>query len=255
MITVSALNEVLRVRHAFFTREGGVSEGAFASLNCGFATGDDPAAVAANRARAMALLEQPAEALATVQQRHTAAVVTVEAPWPAGAAPVADAMASRTPGVVLGILTADCAPVLLADRDAGVVAAAHAGWRGALDGVIENTLAAMEALGAHRRSLVAGVGPCIAQRSYEVGPEFPAPFMALDPANADFFAPAQRQGHFLFDLPAYVARRLALAGVSQVIRTPCDTLREGSRFFSHRRATLRGEAVTGRQLSAIVLER
>jgi YfiH family protein len=254
MITVSALNEIIRVRHAFFTRDGGVSQGLYAGLNCGYGSGDDAALVTANRARAMAMLEQPAEALVTVQQQHTPDAVTVEAPWPTAGAPVADAMVTKVPGVVLGILTADCAPVLLADSHAGVVAAAHAGWKGALGGVVENTLAAMEAIGASRSAVVAAVGPCIAQRSYEVGPDFPAPFLALDPANALFFAPAQRAGHHMFDLPAYVARRLAAAGVGQVIRMPSDTLREESRFFSYRRATLRGEKVYGRQLSAIVLE-
>lgn len=255
MITISALNDITRIRHGFFTRDGGVSQGLYASLNCGYGSGDDPQHVGENRARAMAALELPADALVTVYQAHTAEVVTVEKPWPREQAPTADAMVTTVPGLALGILTADCAPVLLADAEAGVVGAAHAGWKGALGGILANTIAAMERLGARRTGMIAAVGPCIAHRSYEVGPEFPAPFLAADPMNADFFAPAPRAGHHLFDLPAFVARTLARAGIAQVIRTPCDTVREEGRFFSYRRATLRGEGDYGRQLSAIVLER
>ncbi len=255
MISISALNEVQRVRHAFFTREGGVSSGVYASLNCGFGSNDAAENVAENRRRAMALLDLPAEALVTVYQEHTPEVVAVDAPWPHEAAPKADAMVTATPGLALGILTADCAPVLFAAPRAGVVGAAHAGWKGALGGVIENTVAAMERLGARRKDVVAAVGPCIAHRSYEVGPDFPAPFLAAHPDNGDFFSPSPREGHWLFDLPAYVARQLALAGIAQVMRTPCDTLREEARFFSYRRSVLRGEPDYGRQLSAIVLDK
>lgn len=254
MITVSALNELSRIRHAFFTREGGVSEGVYTGLNCGLGSGDDGDRVRQNRARAMALLDLPSEALVTVYQAHTADVVTVEEPWPHGRAPTADAMVTTRPGLALGILTADCAPVLFADAAAGVVGAAHAGWKGAIGGVLENTLAAMEALGAKRKRIVAAVGPCIAHRSYEVGPEFPAPFLAADPMNKDFFRPSAHAGHWMFDLSAFAARRLAQAGLSQVVRTPSDTLCEETRFYSYRRATLRKEKDYGRQLSAIVLE-
>lgn len=254
MITLSALNEINRIRHAFFTREGGVSQGIYASLNCGPGSKDDPSAVAENRARAMALLDLPPQALVTVHQQHTAEAVVVDGPWPEGERPVADAMVTTRRGVALGILTADCAPVLLTDRNSGVIGAAHAGWKGAIGGVLENTLDKMVALGAKRKSIVAAIGPCIGQRSYEVGPEFPAPFLAEEPLNADFFAPSAREGRFLFDLPGYVSRKLARLGVEDVTRVPTDTCRDQSRFFSYRRTTLRGEADYGRQLSVIVLE-
>lgn len=255
MITVSALNELTRVRHAFFTREGGVSTGLYASLNCGFGSKDDSANVATNRARAMAMIEVAPESLVTVRQEHTPRAVVVENAWRHDDAPVADAMVTDRPGVVLGILTADCAPVLLADGRGGVVGAAHAGWKGALGGVLDTVVATMTERGAKADRIVAAVGPCIAQRSYEVGPEFPAPFLAADGDNAIFFAPSRRSGHHLFDLPGYITRRLAKLGVGVVVRTPCDTLREEGRFFSYRRATLRGEPDYGRGLSAIVLEK
>ncbi|MGE5503497.1 MAG: peptidoglycan editing factor PgeF [Actinomycetota bacterium] len=255
MITLSALNDFTRIRHGFFTREGGVSQGIYASLNCGPGSKDDPAAVAENRARCMAQLDLAPEALVTVYQCHTADAVVVDGPWPGGKGPAADAMVTDRPGLALGILTADCAPVLLADGRAGVVAAAHAGWRGAVFGVLDNTIAAMVRLGARPASIVAAVGPCIGQRSYEVGPEFPAPFLAEAPSNADFFAPSRREGHFLFDLPGYVSRRLARLGVHEVTRVPADTCRDEARFFSYRRATLRGEPDYGRQLSVITVER
>ncbi|MGE5475169.1 MAG: peptidoglycan editing factor PgeF [Bacteroidales bacterium] len=254
MITLSALNEVNRIRHGFFTREGGVSQGIYTSLNCGPGSNDDAAAVTENRERAMAMLDLPAEALVTVHQAHTAEVVVVTQPWP-GERPVADAMVTTTPGLALGILTADCAPVLFTDRRGNVVAAAHAGWKGALGGVLENTVEKMVELGAKKKSIVAAIGPCIGQRSYEVGPDFPAPFMAESDENKDFFAPARREGHWLFDLPGYVSRKLARVGVIDVTRVPADTCRDEARFFSYRRTTLRGEADYGRQLSAILIDR
>lgn len=255
MISLSALNEINRIRHGFFTREGGVSQGIYASLNCGPGSSDDAAAVAENRSRAMAMLDLPAEALVTVHQQHTAEVVVVDAPWADGQRPVADAMVTTTPGLGLGILTADCAPVLLADRRGTVVAAAHAGWKGALGGVLDNTLDKMVALGAKKKNIVAAIGPCIGHRSYEVGAEFPAPFLAEAAENKDFFAPGRREGHFLFDLPGYVSRKLARLGVIDVTRVPADTCRDESRFFSYRRTTLRGEGDYGRQLSVILLDR
>ncbi|HEY0420389.1 MAG TPA: peptidoglycan editing factor PgeF, partial [Acetobacteraceae bacterium] len=248
------LNDISGIRHAFFTRQHGASEGLYASLNCGLGSGDDPARVADNRARAAARFDLPAERLVTVHQVHSPTCVTVEAPWPTGRSPKADAMATRVPGIVLGILTADCAPVLFADTKAPVIGAAHAGWKGAAGGVLEATIGAMVALGAEAGRIVAAIGPCIAQRSYEVGPEFPARFTAEDPINADLFAPARRAGHFMFDLQGYIARRLAACGVELLQRSPNDTLAEADRFFSYRRATLRGEPDYGRQLSAIVLQ-
>ncbi|HIJ63299.1 MAG TPA: peptidoglycan editing factor PgeF [Rhodospirillaceae bacterium] len=255
MITVSALNGVQRIRHGFFTREGGVSTGLYSSLNCGFGSGDDPQNVAVNRARALEQLDLGPHALATMDQQHTSTVVTVDDDWSADSRLVADALVTNRNGIALGVLTADCAPVLLVDAKANVIGAAHAGWRGALGGVLDNTVAAMVRLGAKPARIVSAVGPCIAQRSYEVGPEFPAPFLAEDPENHFFFVGATRNGHHYFDLPGYIARRLARQGVGEVARTPCDTCREESRFFSHRRSVLKGEKDCGRLLSTIVLER
>jgi YfiH family protein len=254
MITLSALNEAPGVRHGFFTREGGVSDGLFTSLNVGFGSGDAPEKVAENRARAMAALDLEAEQLATCFQIHSPEVVVVDRPWRREDSPRADAMVTRSRGVALGILTADCVPILLADPDAAVIGAAHAGWRGALTGVIDATVQAMVRLGAVPQRIRAAVGPCIAQRSYEVGPEFPAPFLAAQPGNDDFFAPARREGHFLFDLGGYVERRLGETGIASIQRAPCDTVAEASRFFSYRRTCLDGERDYGRGLSAIVLE-
>jgi YfiH family protein len=256
MISLSVLNEFSCVRHGFFTREGGVSTGIYASLNCGPGSADDPASVRENRARAMAMIDHPPESLLTVHQAHTADVVVVDTPWAPGEGPVADAMVTDRPGLVLGILTADCAPLLLVDPKARVIAAVHAGWKGALGGVIDNALKAMAGLGAKPERTVGAVGPCIGQRSYEVGAEFPAPFLAEDPINADFFAPSPAHaGHHLFDLPGYVSRKLSRLGVHEVSRVPADTCRDQTRFFSYRRATVRGEPDYGRQLSVILLER
>ena len=255
MITVSALNDVSRVRHAFFTRNRGVSTGLYASLNCGYGSGDAPENVTRNRAIAMELMEQPPSALVTLNQQHTNTVITVTRPWEPAAGPVADAMVTDIPGITLGILTADCVPVLFADTGKPVIGAAHAGWKGALGGILEATVDAMVAKGARPGTLSVAVGPSISQRSYEVGPEFPAAFLKEDAENEQFFAPARKPDHFMFDLPAYVARKLARLGISEVIRTPCDTCREADRFFSYRRACLNGEPDYGRGLSAIVLER
>lgn len=255
MITVSALNALSPVRHGFFPRDGGVSAGIYASRNCGYGSGDNPANVRTNRARCMMDIDLPAESLVTVRQEHTATVVVVDKPFADGQQPVADAMVTTTPRLALGVLTADCAPVLLADPVAGVVAAAHAGWKGALGGVIGATVDQMVALGAKPEQIVSGIGPCIAQRSYEVGEDFRLPFLAEDESNDRFFALGRRDGHLMFDLPGYVARKLAQAGVGEVMPTPCDTFREENRFFSFRRSTLRGEVDYGRMLSVIYLER
>lgn len=254
MITLGALNDITHIRHAFFTRTGGVSTGIYASLNCGLGSNDAPAAVRENRARAAARMEVKPESLVTCYQIHSPTCVVVERPWTPEDAPKADAMVTATAGVALGILTADCAPVLFADSKARVIGAAHAGWKGAKGGVLEATVARMVELGAKPSRIVACIGPCIAQRSYEVGPEFPTPFLAEDDRNQDYFAPARRDGHFLFDLSAYVTRRLGDAGVQIVQRCPNDTVAEEDRFFSYRRACLRGEQDYGRGISAIVLQ-
>ncbi len=254
MLTIGTLNELPGIRHAFFTRQGGVSEGLYSSLNCGLGSGDAAENVTSNRRRALEKIEIEAERLVTVYQVHSPDVARVEGPWPNGEAPRADAMVAQRSHVALGILTADCSPVLLAEPKAKVVGAAHAGWRGALDGVLEATVAAMEELGAERENIVAGIGPTIGQKSYEVGPEFPAPFLAQGQENRDFFCPAPRDGHFLFDLKGYAARRLARLGLKAVQCLPCDTCAEEQRFFSYRRSCHRGEPDYGRGLSAIYLE-
>jgi YfiH family protein len=254
MLTLATFNELPGIRHAFFTREGGVSGGLYASLNCGFGSGDDAAHVAANRARALAAAGMPADSLVTAYQVHSPDVAVVDAPWRREDAPKVDAMVTSRTGVSLGSLTADCGPVRLADADAKVIGAAHAGWRGALTGVLEATVEAMENLGARRARIVAALGPCIAQRSYEVGPEFPAAFLAQSPDNAAFFAPSRRDGHHMFDLPGYVTHRLGALKLGHVSRLPNDTCAESDRFFSYRRATLHGEKDYGRGLSAICLE-
>ncbi len=253
MLTLGALNEIARIRHGFFSRNGGVSEGAYDSLNCGYGSGDAAAKVSENRARATAMLELRGGRLVTAYQCHSAKVAVVTEPWDREDAPKVDGLVTRRPGLALGVLTADCAPVLMADAGGCAIGATHAGWRGALDGVLEATIEAMVALGAEREAIVVGVGPTIGQRSYEVGLEFPAPFLAQSEHNGDFFYPARREGHFMFDLKGYVARRLGRAGVGRVRILPCDTCAEEDRFFSYRRSRLRGESDYGRGLSAIYL--
>jgi hypothetical protein len=253
MIMLDLLNQDAGIRHAFFTRQGGVSGGLFESLNCGFGSGDALEMIAQNRAIAMERLGFSPDRLVTCYQVHSTTVVTLEKPWRRDAAPRADGLVTRSSGIALGILTADCAPILFADAVARVIGAAHGGWRGALGGIVEATLDRMEALGAERGRIRAGVGPCIAQSSYEVGLEFPQPFLAHDPASAIYFAPAERTGRFMFDLPGYIERRLARAGVPVIERAAHDTVAEDTHFFSYRRACLRGEPVYGRALSAIAL--
>lgn len=254
MLTIGPMNDLPGVRHAFFTRQGGVSSGLYDSLNCGFGSGDCPDKVAENRALAMAKIDLPAEHLATVYQVHSPTVVEVERPWNREDSPQADAMVTRQEGVGLGILTADCVPVLLADAKARVVGAAHAGWRGAFDGVLDAVVEAMTGLGAAPERIVAGIGPAIAQRSYEVGPEFRQRFLERAEDHDDFFCPAKRADHYMFDLKGFVARTLAQTGVVKVQSLPCDTCAEPGRFFSYRRATLTGDSDYGRGLSVIYLE-
>jgi polyphenol oxidase len=253
MITLDLLNDDAGSRHGFFTRRGGVSRGLFESLNCGFGSGDAAETVVRNRAIAMERLGLSPDRLVTCYQVHSATVVTVERPWASDAAPRADGLVTSVSGIALGILTADCAPLLFEDMAAAVIGAAHGGWRGALGGIVEATVDRMEALGAERGRVRAGIGPCIAQRSYEVGPEFPQQFLVEDSASAAFFAPALRTGHFMFDLPGYIEHRLARAGVASIERTARDTVADDHHFFSYRRACLQGEPVCGRALSAIAL--
>jgi YfiH family protein len=252
VITVDSLSALPGLSHRFFPRTGGVSDGIFTSRNCGFGSGDRREAVAENRDRCRRELG-PAEALLTVHQVHSADVVTVTAPWTPETAPRADAMVTDRPGLALGILTADCAPILFADAEAGVIGAAHAGWKGALGGVTDATIAAMRALGAVPERIVAAVGPCIGPDSYEVGPEFRDRFLAEDPDSARFFRTPAEGARPHFDLPGYVAQRLRRAGLREVAVTGLDTLRSEDLFFSYRRTTLRKEADYGRQISAILL--
>ncbi|MBB3066670.1 MULTISPECIES: peptidoglycan editing factor PgeF [Limibacillus] len=254
MLTMGKLNDLPGVRHAFFGREGGVSEGLYDSLNCGYGSGDAADNVFENRRRAMAALDLKPENLVTAYQTHSADAIAVDAPWSRDAAPRCDAMVTKKRGIALGILTADCAPVVMVDPEAQVVGAAHAGWRGAFAGILEATLEAMTRLGARREAIAAAIGPCIAQRSYEVGPEFPEPFLTQENANIDFFCPARRSGHFLFDLKGYAARRLCKAGLRRIEVCPADTFAESDRFFSYRRACKAGEKDYGRGLSVILLE-
>ena len=242
-------SEALRgVPHGFLGRRGGISEGLVAGLNVGLGAGDDDGAVAENRRRAVQAV-LPGGALATVYQVHSADAVTVTAPWPLDARPRADAMATDRPGLLLGIVTADCAPVLFADREAGVIGAAHAGWRGAHGGVLEATVVEMEALGARRERIAAAIGPAIAQASYEVDEGFRAHFTEADDR---FFAPG-RAGHWQFDLEGFAASRLERAGIARVDRLALDTYADDGRFFSYRRSTHRGEPTYGRQFSLIGL--
>ena len=252
MITLDALTAE-NVRHGFFTRAGGVSEGIFASLNCGWGSSDELRHVVENRARVAKTLGIATSSLVTCNQVHGSCVVTVERAWERSDQPRADAMVTRARGLALGILTADCVPVLFADAAAGIIGAAHAGWRGAIGGVLEATIEAMTGLGAKRPLIHAGIGPAIAQASYEVGPEFPAPFLAQDSANAVFFRSMSDSGRYHFDLPAYVGDRLRRLGIASVGHTGGDTAAEPERFFSYRRSRLQGEPDYGRLLSAIAL--
>ncbi|GBQ32529.1 peptidoglycan editing factor PgeF [Gluconacetobacter sacchari] len=239
------------VPHGFFTRIGGVSQGPYASLNCSTRSGDDPAALAENRRRvARAVGMEPAHLLG-VTQVHGDGVATVTAPWPVGQGPAADAMVTAVPGLALGVITADCGPVLFASADGAVVGAAHAGWRGAVGGVLEATLAAMAALGAPASTVRAVVGPCIGRDSYEVGADMRAQALAADPAAGAFFHAGRRVDHFQFDLAAYCVARLRRAGIGPVAALGVDTLGDAARFFSHRRRTLAGGGPIGHQISVI----
>jgi len=242
------------IRHAFFTRKGGVSTGIYAGLNVGFGSDDSHEHVVENRSRAMAALDLPANALRTLYQIHSANVVTLGAAAPFSDAVLkADAMVTREAGVALGILTADCVPVLFADPRNGVIGAAHSGWKGAALGVLEATVAAMVEIGANHADIVAAVGPAIAQESYEVGPEFPQSFLVKSPDNSGFFKPSKRSTHFMFDLTGFVLSSLQALNLASVDHVAYDTYDEPEQFYSYRRATHLGEPDYGRGLSAIAL--
>ena len=239
------------VPHGFLGRRGGVSQGVVAGLNVGLGSQDDPTAVAENRRRAAAAI-LPGAPLASLYQVHSADVVRVNAAYPDAERPHADALVTERPGLLLGILTADCAPVLFADAHAGVIGAAHAGWKGALAGVTDETIAAMEKIGARRDRIAAAIGPCIARASYEVDEGFLGRFAAVDPENERFFA-SGRDGRYQFDLEAYVTHRLAAAGLARIEALGLDTYAQSDRFYSYRRATHKGEPDYGRQISLIGL--
>lgn len=239
--------------HGFFTREGGHSSGLFSSLNCGMGSGDDRDAVMKNRATVATRLGVAPDCLLSSWQVHSAEAAVVTGPWPAEERPRVDGLVTRTPGVALGVLTADCGPVLFADPQARVIGAAHAGWKGALTGVTSRTLDVMEAQGAERSRITAVIGPMISQAAYEVGPEFPARFTGADPANARYFMASSRPGHAMFDLAGYLERRLRADGVGLVVNLSLCTFRDERRFFSYRRATHRHEKDYGRLISAIAL--
>lgn len=237
------------IRHGFFTRAGGVSGGLYRGLNVGLGSDDDRTDILENRNRVCRTFSAAPDRLATPHQVHSPDVWTVDRSFD-GSRPKADAVVSATPGIVLGVLTADCGPVLLADPAAGVIGAAHAGWSGALSGVMENTIDRMVELGAERERITAGLGPSISAANYEVGPEFVARFIAHDPMNKDHFSPSEKAGHSLFDLQSYILKRLAGAGICAQVTGHC-TYAEEEKFFSYRRATHRNEPDYGRQISAI----
>ena len=252
MIQAPALDHP-RLVHAFFTREGGVSTGIYASLNGGLGSSDDRENVLQNRRRMAAALGVTEANLVNVHQVHSPDVVIVDGPWPADERPRADGMASRTPGVALAIATADCGPVLFADPQAKVIGACHAGWRGALEGVLERTLEAMESLGARRSRVTAVLGPTIGPHAYEVGPEFVARFLAASDDYAAFFASPKPDKHAFFDLPRFIGARLQAAGVGTFEDLGLCTYSDEDRFFSYRRTTHRKEPDYGRLISAIAL--
>jgi uncharacterized protein, YfiH family len=249
-----ALTGIAGVAHAFFTREGGVSEGIYASLNLGLGSADERAKVMENRARAARVLGVAPDRLVSAYQIHSPDCLLVEAPWRPEDNPRVDALVTRMPGIAVCAGAADCGPILFADPEARVVGAAHAGWKGAFTGVLEATLARMEEAGATRARVVAAIGPMISQAAYEVGPEFLARFLDQDAANARFFAPSRRADHHMFDLPAYLAMRLTRAGVGRVDDVGLCTYSDPARFFSYRRTTRRGEPDYGRHLAAIALQ-
>lgn len=253
MITLGVLSDLPGIRHGFMTRAGGVSEGIYDSLNCGLGSDDERARVLENRRRVLEMVGIPAKTLLTAYQVHSPDVLVVEEEWREGPRPKVDALVTTRRNIAIAASHADCVPILFADPEVRVVAAAHAGWRGAVGGVLQATVKQMCALGAKPERMRAGVGPCIGPASYEVGAEFPAPFLARDPANARFFRPAQRAGHHMFDLEAYVAAELAAMKLGAIEVAHRDTCAEAETFFSYRRSCLRKEPDYGRHVSVIGL--
>jgi polyphenol oxidase len=251
MFCASTLESCDGIRHGFFTRQGGVSKGIYGSLNCGLGSRDDVESVRQNRALVAETLGVPPERLLTLYQTHSATAVIVDKPWN-GEAAEADALVTRTPGLAVGALTADCAPILFCDPQARVIAAAHAGWRGALSGIAEATIATMEELGAKRERIVAVIGPSISQRAYEVGADYVDRFLAEEPASEAFFM-TESSGEPHFDLSGYAAERLSRAGIGSVSDLGLCTYCDETRLFSYRRSQHHGEEDYGRQISAIVL--
>jgi YfiH family protein len=247
------LSAIPGLRHAFFSREGGISDGIYAGLNGGLGSNDDPAAVAENRRRMAAQMGVPPSHFLSVHQIHSPDAVVATGPWQGASRPRADAIVTGTEGLAIGITAADCGPLLLVDPNARVIGAAHAGWKGALTGIVESTVEAMEKLGAERAGIVAAIGPLIRQPSYEVGNEFVERFMEEDAENALFFLPAAREGHAMFDLAGFIRKRLENAGVLVIDDIGIDTYSD-ERFFSYRRSVHRKEADYGRHVHAIVLE-
>jgi YfiH family protein len=253
MITLGVLSDLPGIRHGFMTRAGGVSEGIYESLNCGLGSDDEQARVLENRRRVLQLAGIPAKTLLTAYQVHSPDVLVVEEEWRDGPRPKVDALVTSRKNIAIAASHADCVPILFADPDARVVAAAHAGWRGAIGGVLQATVKQMCALGARPEHIRAGVGPCIGAASYEVGPEFPAPFLAQNPANARFFRPAQRARHHMFDLESYVAAELGAMKLGAIEVAHRDTCAEADTFFSYRRSCLHKEPDYGRHVSVIGL--
>ena len=252
-LTSPLLSAIPGLRHAFFSREGGVSGGIYASLNAGIGSRDDPAHVAENRRRMAEQIGVPPTHFLSVHQIHSADVMVATAPWDAASRPRADAIVTRVEGLAIGASAADCGPILLVDPNARVIGAAHAGWKGALTGILEATVAAMENLGAERNGIIAAIGPLIRQPSYEVGAEFVERFIEADAGNALFFIPAARQGHSMFDLAGFIRMRLENAGVLMIDDIGVDTY-ANENFYSYRRSVHRKEPDYGRHVHAIVLE-
>jgi polyphenol oxidase len=248
------LSAIPGLRHAFFTRDGGVSDGIYGSLNGGLGSNDDSAHVAENRRRMAEAMGVTPENFLNVWQIHSPDAVTVSGPWEGAARPRADAMVTRTEGLAIGVTSADCGPILLVDPNARVIGAAHAGWKGALTGIVESTVDAMEKLGAERSGVVAAIGPLIRQHSYEVGGEFVERFIEADAENALYFIPSTREGHAMFDLAAFIRMRLENAGVLMIDDIGVDTYSD-ERFYSYRRSVHRNEPDYGRHVHAIALER